>query len=115
MKLHSLLQEIPELLEPENNLSLKKMITTHDSRGALSITWVSLHGQHRRLQHTRCFRAYVVLAGSMTLRVDGVESVSLQEGDSATVPTNTLYDVSGDCKYLVINAPGYNEGDDVYE
>ncbi|MBN9608384.1 MAG: hypothetical protein J0I11_03595 [Actinobacteria bacterium] len=115
MTLYTRFQGIPETLEPDNNLTLKTLLTAHDSGGALSITWVSLHGPHRRLRHHRCFRSYVVLTGSMELRVDGFENVTLESGDSATVPTGRVYDLSGTCEYLVINSPGYAEGDDEYE
>ena len=38
--------ELPEIAELANDLVLKKVLTTLDSSGALSITWVEINGSH---------------------------------------------------------------------
>lgn len=99
--------------EPANHLSLRTLVRTGAEGTDLSATWVRIDGRHRRLRTDRSDRLYVMLSGSGTIVV-GEQRHEVREDDVVLVPRGTPYHLEGTMTYLVVNAPGFREGDDAY-
>jgi mannose-6-phosphate isomerase-like protein (cupin superfamily) len=106
--------DVPVIAEPANDLQLRQLVTAAASAGDLSITSVQLAGRHRRLQTTRSTRVYVVLTGSIIMQIGDDEPERVDAGELLVVPRGVAYELAGTGTYLVINAPGFVEGDDDY-
>lgn len=106
--------ERDEVAEPANGLVLRGLLGVEDSDADLSITWVRIDGRHRRLRTDAGTRVYVVLAGSGTFTLGDEPAVEAGEGDTVVVARGTPYELAGTMTYLVINQPGFRDGDDVY-
>lgn len=106
---------VPPVAEPANHLTLQALVTAAAHGPDVSLARVLIDGQHRRLRTDRSTRVYTVLEGELSVQVaDGVAEV-LGSGDVAVVPRGAAYEVAGTATYLVINAPAFVDGDDVYE
>ena len=55
-----------------------------------------------------------MLEGSASFTV-GEEELVAGPGDVVVVPRGEKYSLAGELTYLVLNAPAYLEGDDVYD
>lgn len=111
--LHRRLADQPVVTEPSNELSLRGLLAAADSDADLSITWVQLDGHHRRLRTDASTRLYLVLTGSGVLTLDA-EPIEIAAGDLVVVPRATPYHLDGTLTYLVMNQPGFRDGDDIY-
>ncbi len=100
--------------EPANSLSLRQLVTASAHGPDISVTWVQLAGRHRRLRTDRSTRVYVVLAGALTFRIGSELPAGVESGDLVVIPPGLSYELSGAAAYLVVNAPAFVEGDDVY-
>lgn len=100
--------------EPADALHLRALVTAAEQGPDLSVTWVQLAGRHRRLRTDRSTRVYAVLSGVLTVQVRDEEPARAGSGDLVVVPRGTPYDLVGTATYLVINAPAFVPGDDVY-
>jgi mannose-6-phosphate isomerase-like protein (cupin superfamily) len=103
-------EDVAEIVDPSNDLVMRKLV----EGGDLSVTWVRLDGDHRPLRTDRSTRVYYVAegAGWFSLADDRFE---IRTGDVVVVPRGTPYALGGGLTYLVVNGPGYREGDDVYD
>ncbi|MCP9485696.1 MAG: hypothetical protein MSC30_07530 [Gaiellaceae bacterium MAG52_C11] len=106
--------ERPEVEAPEDDLVLRAHVRVEDGVG-LSLTHVRLSGTHRPLRTTRSARVYYVLEGSAHFTLGAAEPFVAKAGDVVIVPRGELYSLDGELTYLVLNAPAYVEGDDLYE
>lgn len=106
--------EIAAVGEPENAAVLRSLVPAAVTGGDVSVTWVQLHGRHRRLQTRRSTRVYYVLDGSAWFGVGRDERYEARRGDVVVIPPATPYEFEGEMTYLVINGPGYLAGDDEY-
>jgi mannose-6-phosphate isomerase-like protein (cupin superfamily) len=102
------------IAEPDNHLELAPLLSADDCDGALSATWVSIDGRHRRLRTRRSTRVYAVLDGSLQIECDGEPTAVLVSGEVAAIPRGAAYALAGTATYLVVNAPAFIEGDDEY-
>lgn len=100
--------------EPDNQLALRSLLRADDTAADLSITWVHLEGHHRRLRSDAGPRIYLVLEGTVRMQVGDESEVDLGVGDLLVIPAGTPYELWGPGIYLVMNQPGFREGDDVY-
>jgi mannose-6-phosphate isomerase-like protein (cupin superfamily) len=105
--------EQPTIDAPEDDLTMSTLLRAEHAAG-LSITHVRLSGTHRPLRAPRTVRVYYVLEGSASFMV-GDEELAAGPGDVVVVPRGARYSLAGKLTYLVLNAPAYVEGDDVYE
>jgi mannose-6-phosphate isomerase-like protein (cupin superfamily) len=108
------LDEAPEVLEPENNVVARPLVSGGAHGPDISVTWIRLSGRHRRLRTDRSTRVYYVLEGSASFRLGDAEEVVVESGDTLVVPRGTPYEFAGEMTYLVMNGPAFVEGDDVY-
>lgn len=98
---------------PEDDLTMRTLLRAEHEAG-LSITHVKLSGAHRPLRAPRTARVYYVLEGSASFTV-GQEELVAGAGDVVLIPKGERYSLAGELTYLVLNAPAYVEGDDVYD
>lgn len=104
---------LPTVEEAENELVLRALLSPEESAADLSVTWVELAGHHRRLVTDRSTRLYLVVDGRGTITVDE-EILEVERGDLVVIPPGTPYHLDGDLIYVVMNQPGFREGDDRY-
>jgi mannose-6-phosphate isomerase-like protein (cupin superfamily) len=107
--------EIPDVDEPANHLTLNALVTADLHGSDVSVTRVRIDGRHRRLRTDRSTRVYTVLGGQLRVHVGDGPVDQLGSGDVVVVPRGTMYGLDGTATYLVINAPAFVDGDDVYE
>ncbi|MDT4933948.1 MAG: hypothetical protein QOK11_1840 [Pseudonocardiales bacterium] len=100
--------------EPDNDLLLRQLVTAPHSGADISVTWVQLAGGHRRLRTARSTRVYAVLSGSVTMQIGDESPERVDAGQLLVVPRDLPYELAGVGTYLVVNAPAYVVGDDVY-
>lgn len=112
--LHRRLAEVAGVLEPENALELWPLLAHADSAADLSMTRVRLEGHHRRLRTDASTRVYAILEGGGTITVGDDAPRSMADGDVVIIPRGVPYHLDGPLTYLVLNVPGFRDGDDVY-
>lgn len=105
--------EPPEIEAPEDDLTMSALLRAEHEAG-MSLTRVRLSGAHRPLRAPHTVRVYYVLEGSASFTIGEKELVA-GAGDVVVVPRGERYSLAGELTYLVLNAPAYVEGDDVYE
>jgi mannose-6-phosphate isomerase-like protein (cupin superfamily) len=103
----------PEIQAPEDDLTMRALLRAEHGAG-LSLTSVRLSGAHRPLRAPRTARVYYVLEGSASFTI-GEEELVAGAGDVVVIPKGERYSLAGKLTYLVLNAPPYVEGDDVYD
>ena len=101
--------DVPEIEEPSNDLVMRKLV----EGGDLSATWVRIAGEHRPLRTDSSTRLYHVVEGGGWFSL-GDERFEITAGDLVVVPRGTPYALGGELIYLVLNAPAFREGDDIY-
>ena len=106
--------EAAEIGVADDALAMRPLVTAAHEAG-MSVTWVELAGRHRRLRTDRSTRVYYILRGSATFVLGDEPKVDARERDVVVVPRGTSYEFEGDVTYLVLNAPAFVEGDDIYE
>jgi mannose-6-phosphate isomerase-like protein (cupin superfamily) len=99
--------------EPANDLELRSLLSPAHGGPDLSITWVRLDGHHQRLRTDASTRIYVLTAGRGTITV-GEEALAVETGDVVVIPPSSPYHLDGTMTYLVLNQPGFRDGDDLY-
>jgi mannose-6-phosphate isomerase-like protein (cupin superfamily) len=103
----------PLVGEPSNDLVLRALVRAGDAGADVSATWVRIDGRHRRLRTDRSDRLYLVTAGAGSVTVgDSLHEVTA--ADVVLVPRGMPYHLEGAMTYVVVNIPGFREGDDVY-
>ncbi len=110
---HRRLATLPAVHEVSNDLVLKGLLAAGEGGGDLSITWVQLAGHHRRLRTDASTRIYVIVEGAGTITADATP-IEVAAGEMVVLPPSTPYHLDGAMTYLVINQPGFRDGDDLY-
>jgi mannose-6-phosphate isomerase-like protein (cupin superfamily) len=105
---------VEEVREENNHLTLRKLVNTVDDGPDLSVTWVKIDGEHGALSTKASTRVYYILQGEFVFRIDDQEDLRATEGDAITICRECIYSFIGKGSYLVINGPGFQEGDDKY-
>jgi mannose-6-phosphate isomerase-like protein (cupin superfamily) len=108
------LADVDEVVDPHDRLVMRALVRRAEHGTGVSVTWVHLSGRHRRLRTDRSTRVYYVLDGSSSFVLGDCDSVELHRNDVVVVPRGTPYEFWGEMTYLVINAPAFVDGDDVY-
>ncbi len=106
--------ERPEVEARDDHLVMRALLRGEDGAG-LSLTEVRLSGAHRPLRTLRSPRVYYVVEGSAAFRIGAAPSFVAAPGDVVVVPRGEVYSLEGEFTYLVLNAPPYADGDDLYE
>lgn len=102
------------LAESANALHLRTLVTAGEFGPDVSITWVQIAGRHRRLRSDRSTRVYAVLSGVLAFQVGEEEPVPVSSGELIVIPRTAPYELAGAGTYLVVNAPAFVDGDDLY-
>ncbi len=105
---------VAPVAEPANELHLRALVTAGEFGPDVSVTWVQLAGHHGRLRTDRSTRVYAVLAGSVDVQIADDPAVTVAAGELVVVPRGQPYELDGVGTYLVVNAPAFVAGDDVY-
>jgi mannose-6-phosphate isomerase-like protein (cupin superfamily) len=100
--------------EPANDVHLQALVTAAAYGPDVSVTWVQIAGRHRRLRTDRSTRVYAVLTGALRFQLGTDPELAATAGDVIVVPQAVPYELAGTGSYLVINAPAFVDGDDVY-
>lgn len=108
-------ENVPRVVEPDNAVVMRALVPSSFASGDLSVTWVELAGRHRRLKTLRSTRVYYVLDGEAQFVVGDGDPFVARRGDAVVIPRGTLYEFEGEMTYLVVNGPGFVDGDDEYE
>lgn len=111
--LHRRLTATELVREPENGLELRALLRAADSDADVSVTWVRIDGEHQRLRTDASTRLYIVLEGAGSITIWD-EVVEVESGDLVVVPKGAPYHLAGAMTYLVLNQPGFRDGDDLY-
>lgn len=111
--LHRRFRTARRVTEPTNDLELRPLLDAADVDIDLSITWVRLDGHHQRLRTDVSTRIYVVIEGRGTITV-AEDAFVVETGDVLVIPPSSPYHLDGDLTYLVLNHPGFRDGDDLY-
>ena len=112
--LHRRLADVPAVAEEANALTLWPLLGATDSAADLSITRVRLEGHHRRLRTDASTRVYAIVEGGGTITVGDDLPTPVADGDVVVIPRGVPYHLDGPLTYLVLNVPGFRDGDDVY-
>ena len=107
-------EDADEIAAPRDAVVMRTIVTPAHEAG-MSVTWVQLAGRHRRLRTDRSARVYYLLDGSATFILGDEPEFEARQGDVVVVPRGVPYEFHGEMTYLVINAPAFVEGDDVYD
>jgi mannose-6-phosphate isomerase-like protein (cupin superfamily) len=106
--------DVTEIAAPADAVAMRPLVTAAHAAG-MSVTWVRLAGRHRRLRTDRSARVYYVLEGSAAFVIGDEPELEARKDDVVVVPRGVPYQFWGDMTYLVVNAPAFVEGDDVYD
>lgn len=104
-----------EVLESSNHLSYQKLVYAEFDGPDLSITSVDISGEHRPLRTDASTRVYYILSGDFIFTIEGEMPISASDGDAVIIYRSSAYGFVGSGKYLVINGPAFQEGDDQYQ
>jgi mannose-6-phosphate isomerase-like protein (cupin superfamily) len=112
---HVVPRDMDSVREDSNNLSFRQIVNANSYGPDLSVTWVEIDGTHRRLSTNQSTRVYYLLEGSFAFHTSPDVAILANAGDVIVIPRCQPYFFSGTGKYLVINGPAFQEGDDVYQ
>ena len=79
----------------------------------LSITWVRIWGDHRRMRTDEADRAYYVIDGTGSFQVGDEPEAAVGAGDVVLIPSGIAYAFTGQMTYLVMNGPAFRDGSDI--
>ena len=77
-----------------------------------SVVKTHLDGKHPMMKNTSSDRTYYFLSGNGVFYVNN-KTFTVTEGDTITIPKNTLYSFEGKFDSLLISVPAFNPKDDV--
>ena len=107
--------DAPEIAGAPDDVAMRRLVRAEEHGPDLSLTWVRLTRRHRRLRTERSTRVYYILDGTATFQLGETPELEVTAGDTIVIPRGTPYAFAGQMTYLVVNAPAFVEGDDVYE
>jgi len=108
-------ENIELIREDSNNLSFRQLANVNSHGADVSLTWVEINGAHRSLVTNKSTRVYYLLEGSFVFNVFPEDEILASAGDIVVIPRSQKYSFLGSGKYLVINGPAFQEGDDIYQ
>lgn len=78
---------------------------------SFSLAIVTLNGAHPRTQNNVSDRAYFVVEGEADVEV-GTKMSHVQVGDAVYIPKDTAHSITGKVRYVVVNAPPFDPGNE---
>lgn len=105
---------LPVVSEQNNDLVLRKLVSRAVDGPEISMTWVEIAGKHNPLRTDSSTRVYYILEGEFIFDCEDSEQMCASAGDVVVIYKSCLYGFEGKGKYLVINGPAFQEGDDIY-
>jgi hypothetical protein len=109
------------VIETENSLRFLPLLSHGTDGPDLSVTLVEIDGAHKELRTLNSSRLYVILEGSFHFSISSSEGSSKEPlligasaGESLIIKRGDWYSLKGVGKYLVINGPAIQPGDDIY-
>ncbi len=108
------IDQIPWRSEPDNNLNYKQLISAKEHGPDLSVTYIEIDGDHHELRTEASSRIYFLIKGDFRFVINGQESFDATTGDLIYIKRGDRYSFSGHGRYLVINGPAFQSGDDIY-
>jgi len=106
------LKDIPEIKGKSSPLVMKPIITRDQHSKDISVTWVRIWGDHKRMVCHVSDRPYYILDGEGEFQVGDQSPVQVTAGDSVFVPRGVPYSFCGHMTYLVMNGPAFLPGSD---
>jgi mannose-6-phosphate isomerase-like protein (cupin superfamily) len=104
--------DCPDVTAEGYPLVMKRLIHREHSPG-LSVTWIRIWGDHRRMRTDEADRAYYVIEGDGAFQVGDEPEAAVGPGDAVLIPKGVAYSFSGHMTYLVMNGPAFRDGSDV--
>ena len=77
-----------------------------------SVVRTHLDGCHPLMKNTLSNRTYYIIEGFSNFKVDG-ETFKLKQGDTLTIPRDTLYKFDGKFSAILISCPAFDEKYDI--
>lgn len=108
------IDQIPWLPEPDNNLKYKPLITAKEHGRDISVTYIEIDGEHHELRTDSSTRLYFLINGEFRFVINDQETFEATTGDLILIKRGDRYSFSGHGRYLVINGPAFQNGDDIY-
>lgn len=105
---------LPVVSEQSNNLLMRQLVSRVIDGPEISMTWVEIAGKHKPLKTDSSTRVYYILEGEFVFDCGEMERMYASAGDVVIIYKSCLYSFEGEGKYLVINGPAFQEGDDIY-
>jgi len=105
---------LPVVSEQSNDLVMRQLVSRAVDGSDISMTWVEISGVHNRLKTDSSTRVYYILEGEFIFDCEDTEPMSASAGDVVVIYKSCFYGFQGSGKYLVINGPAFQEGDDIY-
>lgn len=105
---------IPVVSEQSNNLVFRQMVNRLVDGPEISLTWIEIAGKHRPLKTDSSTRVYYLLEGELVFYCEDEDPMLASAGDVVVIYKSSWYSFEGTGKYLVINGPAFQEGDDIY-
>ena len=105
---------IPATSEQSNDLVFRQLVSQVVDGPEISLTWIDIAGKHRPLKTDSSTRVYYVLEGELVFYCEDVDPMLASAGDVVVIYKSSWYSFEGKGKYLVINGPAFQEGDDIY-
>jgi len=99
--------------EPENHLRYKQLLTSKSHGPDISVTLVEIDGEHLELRTDSSSRVYVIYEGEFSFDIEG-STFNAKKDDVIRIARGEAYSFRGTGRYLVINGPAFESGDDVY-
>jgi mannose-6-phosphate isomerase-like protein (cupin superfamily) len=90
------------------NLFARKLVSS-DETDRLSVTHMTLDGEHPRVTMTESDVAYYVIEGSGWFAIGDAAAVDVGAGDTAFVPAGVEFGYGGTLTYLNIQSPGFKQ------
>lgn len=108
------IDQLPWLPEPDNHLKYKQLITALEHGPDISITLIEIDGDHHELRTDSSSRIYLLMSGDFNFVINDQESFKAVAGELIYIKRGDRYRFSGQGRYLVINGPAFQSGDDIY-
>lgn len=105
---------VNEVHERSNHLTYRKLVHADIDGRDLSVTSVEIAGEHRRLKTDASTRVYYILSGDFVFTIRDEEPINASDNDVVVIYRSSEYGFVGTGKYLVLNGPAFQEGDDQY-
>ncbi len=100
--------------EESNDLVMRQLVSRKVDGPEISMTWVAMDGEHRPLKTDASMRVYYILEGDFTFDCNNTDLISAAQGDVVIIYKSCVYSFAGKGKYLVMNGPAFQDGDDIY-